>query len=135
MHPHRSIASFCLLLVAACAAGPDDREGAGRGGGVVLQPGAQTFVGSGSFCTRPATIDETAVTRATPEWREMERDSVREGSARHSLLKTAMHQRVLAACRKAARQHGYDLVVRVGDIADSRGLAVEDLTAWVVGAL
>jgi hypothetical protein len=46
-----------------------------------------------------------------------------------------MHDRVIAACRKAALQQGNDLVVRAGDIADSRGLPVADLTALVVGSL
>ncbi len=75
------------------------------------------------------------MTAATPERREIERDGVREGSARHSLLQTAMHDRVVAACRKAARHGGNDLVVRAGDIADSRGMQVTDLTAAVVASL
>jgi len=135
MHAHRLAASFCLLLLAACASGPEPNAGAGRGTGVVLQAGARTYLGSASFCSHPATIDENAVTAATPERREIERDGVREGSARHSLLQTAMHDRVVAACRKAARHGGNDLVVRAGDIADSRGMQVTDLTAAVVASL
>lgn len=126
---------FCSAILAACAAPGDAMEGGGRGGGIALQKTALVYLGSGAFCTRPATIDAAAVTAATAEWQEIQRDKVREGSARHSLLRTAMHERILGACRKAAQEHGCDLVVRAGDIADARGLAVADLTSAVVRSL
>ena len=134
--PHLAL-SFAFLLT-GCAAGPEKKTEdfkAARGLGVTLQSTAVTYVGSGSFCTRPATIDAGKVTAATKEWQEIQRDAVREGSARHSLLKSAMHERILGACKKAAKDQGCDLVVRAGDIADSRGLVVADLTAAVLGSL
>lgn len=134
--PRLAPALFCsLFLFAACATPDDKAAGSGRGGGVALQKTALVYVGSGAFCTRPATIDAAAVAAATTEWQEIQREKVREGSARHSLLKTAMHERILSACRKAAQERGYDLVVRAGDIADPRGLTVADLTTAVVGSL
>jgi Skp family chaperone for outer membrane proteins len=102
---------------------------------VALQRGAQTFVGSAAFCTRPATIDAAVVAAATPEWREMQRDGVQDGSARHALLKSRMHERIVAACKRVAQAEGCDLVVRSGDIADNRGLPVVDLTAPLLRGL
>jgi hypothetical protein len=129
---------FLMLVLAACSTATDqpaEELAAGRGGGVVLHGSAVTYVGSGSFCTRPATIDVATVLAATPEWREIQRDGVAEGSARHALLKAGMHNRVVAACRKAASARGNDLVVRAGDIADARGLPVTDLTSAVLSSL
>ncbi len=125
-------------LLLGCSSAPDlasTEGGSGRGLGVTLQNGAFTYLGSGSFCTSPATIDPERVTAATKEWLEIQRDGVREGSARHTMLKNAMHDRVIAACRKAAKAQGCDLVVRAGDIADPRGLPVTDLTAAVIRSL
>jgi hypothetical protein len=127
-----------LLLLTACSAGPEPGTkslSAGRGLGVALTRTAVTYVGSASFCTRPGTIDAARVASATKEWREIERDVVREGSARHALLKAAMHDRILGACRKAAKTEGCDLVVRAGDIADARGLPIADLTSTVINSL
>ena len=132
------LSSGVLLLSVACSStAPPADEGfaSGRGLGIALHKGAMAYVGSGSFCTRPATIDAAVVTAATPEWQEIQRDAVREGSARHSLLKSSMHDRVVAACRKAAQAEGCDLVVRTGDIADSRGMQVVDLTPVVLRGL
>lgn len=136
--PSRTVTLLPLLLLVACAATADPQEegfGSARGPGVTLHKGAQVYLGSAGFCSRPATIDAAAVMAATPEWREIQRDGVREGSARHSLLRTAMHERIVAACKKAAQTQGNDLVVRNGDVADARGVAVADLTAAVVRVL
>ncbi|MBL9076791.1 MAG: hypothetical protein JNL08_04760 [Planctomycetes bacterium] len=137
--PFRRLVALCLFaLTYACAAGPnpDDLEGGGRGGaGVVLRRGAVTYVGNAGFCSRPATIDLGVVEAATPEWRELRREGVTEGSARHALLKARMHDRIVAASRKVALATGNDLVVRSGDVQDARSLVVEDLTRRVSAEL
>lgn len=109
--------------------------GFGMSRGVALATGAVAYVGSGSFCSRPATFDFAAVRGATPEWQEIQRDGVREGTARHSLLKAALHERVVAAAQRVAKLHGYDLIVRAGDIADPRGLPVADATPQMLTAM
>lgn len=131
----RAASPFLWLLAAACAAGGEPPPGAGRGLGVVLAKEAQVYVGTASFCSKPATIDADTVAAATPEGKDIEREGVRPGSARHALLRAALHRRVVAACRKAAERTGRDLVVRHGDIADHQGLEVVDLTAEVMQQL
>lgn len=134
----RATTFFLPMLLVACATGGDthaDEGSVGRGLGVRLRTGAVVYCGSGAFCSRPATVDAAVVTAATPEWSEIQRDGVREGSARHSLLKAAMHDRIVAACKKAAMAEGQDLVVRSGDVDDARGMTVVDLTAAVVRSL
>lgn len=103
--------------------------------GVGLATGAVAYAGSGAYCSRPATFDFAAVRQATAEWQEIQRDGVREGSARHSLLKAAMHERIVGAAQKVAKTHGYDLIVRTGDIADPRGLPVVDATQQMLTTL
>ncbi|MEZ6037901.1 MAG: hypothetical protein R3F29_10500 [Planctomycetota bacterium] len=135
----RSSLLVLVSLVAGCA-GPREQmvdpgdAGVSREPPVRLRAGAQTFVGS-QWCSRPATIDLEVVRRATAEWREIEREGVREGSARHGLLRMAMHRRIVAACEAVALAEARDLVVRAGDIVDARGLQVVDLTAAVTAAL
>lgn len=126
-----------LALLAACANVDEHRQGGigQKGGGVRLQRGAQPIVGSAAFCTQPATISMSRVEVATPEGREIRRDNVQPGSARYQLLQARMQQRIRRVCQQVARDAGRDLVVRAGDIADRRGLQVEDLTADVVQAM
>jgi hypothetical protein len=128
-----------VFLACGCASADrsaDDLEGGfGMSRGVGLASGAVAYVGSGGFCSRPATFDFAAVRAATPEWREIQRDGVSEGSARHSLLKAALHERIVAAAQRVAKLQGYDLIVRVGDIADPRGLPIADATQQVLAAL
>lgn len=131
----RRTAIVLCWLMAACASASDGEVGAGRGGGVALRRGALTYVGNATFCSRPATIDAVAAAAATNEQREIDRERVAEGSARHALLTARMHDRIVAAARKAAQARGCDLVVRDGDIADARGLAIVDLTPAVVAEL
>ena len=46
-----------------------------------------------------------------------------------------MNSRIVRVCTEVARDEGRDLVVCVGDIADARGLQVQDLTALVLAAM
>tara|TARA_R110002096_G_scaffold14563_12_gene50515 strand:+ start:1958 stop:2380 length:423 start_codon:yes stop_codon:yes gene_type:complete len=124
------------VLGVACAGASDMRqegqgEGAGDSRGVVLIRDAQTLFGTAAYCSSPATIDLAKAEAATPEGREIAVANVARGSARYRLLRSAMHIRLVAVCSQVARRDGFDLVVRDGDIADARGLAVGDLTAGV----
>lgn len=121
-----------VLLSAACAGASDMRQGSqGDSGGVVLIRDAQILFGTAAYCSQPATIDLAKVEAATPEGREIVASDVSSGSAHYRILRSAMHNRLIAACSELARRDGFDLVVRVGDIADARGLHVGDLTAAV----
>jgi len=133
----RRAALLALGLLAACGGVRERGQGelGQTGGGVRLSRGAQTIVGSAAFCTQPATISKAQVQAATPEGQEIRRENVQPGSARYKLLESRMHQRILRVCQRVAREAGCDLVVRSGDIADARGLQVQDLTADVVQAM
>ena len=109
--------------------------GGAKGLGVTLASGAIAYAGSSAFCSRPATLDAVKVRAATPEAVAIRRDGVQAGSARWSLLQTAMHERMLRAADRVAKQGGFDLIVRHGDIADARGLEVADVTAAMIAAL
>lgn len=128
----RSLWIAIVLLSAACA-GASDMRGASPADskGVVLIRDAQILFGAAAYCSQPSTIDLAKVEAATPEGREIVAANVSSGSARYRILRSAMHNRVITACSQVARSDGFDLVVRVGDIADDRGLHVGDLTATV----
>ncbi len=105
-----------------------------RGGGLVqLAPDAVIYFGNAYTSTRPAVIDLGRVRDATPEWRTIQQDGVRQGSARHGILLGEMDHRIKEAVTRAARAQGRDLVVRRGDIRDPGGLPVADLTDVVIG--
>lgn len=127
----RSVVWLLILALAACAGSAERRmeQSPGKEAGIVLARDAQVLFGTAAFCTQPATIDLAKIEAATPEGRQLER--VRSGTAQHRILRSAMHKRIVAACAQVARDDGFDLVVRDGDIADARGLRVGDMTAAV----
>lgn len=102
---------------------------------VALKKDASVYIGSASNTTAPATIDVSKVREATPEWKTIQAEGVRPGSARYLLLDAEMDKRIRAAVRAAAADNGKDLVVAAGDIDDKKGKEVADLTASVIGKL
>lgn len=102
---------------------------------VDLKRDAVVYFGSASNTSAPAAIDETKVREATPEWQKIQSEGVRRGSARYILLTSEMDKRIRAAAQRAASDAGQDLIVRSGDIANSRGKTVTDLTSQVIGHL
>ena len=133
----RALLVATALLLTACQ-GPEGRKEKGApmpGAGVRLVRGAQELVGSAAFCSRPATVGRDKVEQATPEAKELQRDAVPLGSARYRLIRSRMNSRIVRVCTEVARDEGRDLVVCVGDIADARGLQVQDLTALVLAAM
>ena len=133
----RTLLVATALLLAACQGPAGGKEMAAPmpGAGVRLVRGAQELVGSAAFCSRPATVGRDKVEQATPEAAELRRDAVPLGSARYRLIRSRMNSRIVRVCTEVARDEGRDLVVCVGDIADARGLQVQDLTALVLAAM
>lgn len=128
---HPSVMLALAILIAACT-GPSSRQKMSQSQGVKLKKGAQILFGTADYCSRPATVELAKVQAATPEGRSIESTGVSPGSARYRLLRAAMHRRVVTSCAAAARDAGFDLVVRNGDILDARGMTVGDLTAAVL---
>ena len=122
-HPALTLVAALLLAVVASAQG------------VTLRSNSVVFYGSPTTCSQPATIDYKKVRTATPEWQTIRSKGVRKGSARYALLISAMNSRLKRACQSVAEGAGRDCVVRKGDIKDSRGLSVRDLTKGVMSAL
>lgn len=133
----RALFVATALLLTACQgpAGGNEKGAPMPGAGVRLVRGAQELVGSAAFCSRPATVGRDKVEQATPEAKELQRDAVPLGSARYRLIRSRMNSRIVRVCTEVARDEGRDLVVCVGDIADARGLQVQDLTALVLAAM
>ena len=128
------LAACSFLLVAGCHTPESQREGmkvSMPGPGVVLKRGATTYFGSPYNCSRPGAIDLAQVQAATPEWQTITQDRVRRGSARFQLLHRQMHDRIVAAIAQVAKARELDLVVQAGDITDSRGMTVTDITLEV----
>lgn len=133
----RALLVATALLLTACQgpAGHNEKGAPMPGAGVRLVRGAQELVGSAAFCSRPATVGRDKVEQATPEAKELQRDAVPLGSARYRLIRSRMNSRIVRVCTEVARDEGRDLVVCVGDIADARGLQVQDLTGLVLAAM
>jgi hypothetical protein len=109
--------------------------GAAPAQGVGLKKDAVVYCGSASNTTAPATIDDEKVRDATPEWKTIQSEGVKKGTARYKLLVADMHKRIRAAVKAAAGHTSHDLVVNRGDIEDARGKEVADLTAEVIARL
>jgi Skp family chaperone for outer membrane proteins len=104
-------------------------------GQVTLKRGAVVYHGSASNTTAPATIEETTVRDATPEWRKIQAEGIDPESAHGRQLLSQMHTRIRAAVRAVAVAEGRDLVVNRVDLLDARGREVVDLTRQVVAQL
>ena|ERR1041384_4801971 len=103
--------------------------------GVGLKKDAVVYCGSASNTTAPACIDEEKVRDATPEWKTIQSEGVKKGTARYKLLVADMHKRIRAAVKAAAGHTSHDLVVNRGDVEDARGKDVVDLTSEVIARL
>lgn len=102
---------------------------------VDLKTDSVVYFGSASNTSAPATIDEQKVREATQEWKTIQAEGVRRGSARYILLTAEMDKRIRDAAQKAAAAASKDLIVRSGDITNNRGKTVTDLTTNVVANL
>lgn len=124
----RLVSAAALLLAAVAFA----RAGYAQ---VDLKSDAVVYFGSASNTSAPATIDEQKVREATQEWKTIQAEGVRRGSARYMLLVAEMEKRIRDAAQRAAAAASKDLVVRTGDITQANGRAVTDLTANVIANL
>lgn len=102
---------------------------------VSLKQDAVVYFGSAANTSAPAMLDEARVRDATPEWRTIQAEGVKPGSARYRLLVADMEKRIRGAVKAAAGGFGRDLVVRSGDIEDRQGKDVSDLTDEVISKL
>jgi len=102
---------------------------------VTLKKGAKVYHGSAANTTAPATVKETTVRAATPEWKKIEDEGIDPQSARGKQLITKMNKRISRAIKSVADTESRDMVTRKKDMKDDRGRTVEDLTAKVVAKI
>ena len=121
-------AAFALLASTAATWAQDAQ-------GIETRSGAVVLYGNTTRTTQPAQIDYKKVRAKTPEWKTIRSKGVQPGSARYSLLTSAMAKRIRDACRKVAEDSGRDCVVRKGDVKDANGLTVVDITGEVTQRL
>ena len=119
------ICSFVLSLLFATSAM----------GQVSLKKKAVVYVGSAANTSAPATVLETKVRGATPEWKKIKAEGIDTTSARGKQLITKMNQRIRKAVQAVADSEGRDMVTRAKDMKDDRGKPVADLTDLVVTEL
>lgn len=99
---------------------------------VGVKRGAVIYHGSAANTSAPATIDETRVRDATPEWKKMQAEGIAPDSAQGKQLVAQMNQRIRDAAKSVASSESRDLVTRKDDIVDKQGRDVVDLTDKVV---
>ena len=85
--------------------------------------------------TSPASVDFMVLVKATPEWRRIRSQRVREGSGRYDLLLARMNQRLRGLIAQIAEDQGCDCVFRTRDLKESNGLPVVNLTKAVLRGL
>jgi Skp family chaperone for outer membrane proteins len=112
---------FALLLVAAALVGQ-----------VGVKKGAVVYHGSASNTSAPATVQESKVKEATPEWKRIQAESIDTESAHGKQLLVQMNNRIREAVKSVADSEGRDMVTRKDDITDAQGRSVVDLTDKVV---
>lgn len=107
----------------------------GFGQGISIKRSGVVFYGATANCSQPASIHWNKVRGATLEWKTIHADGVRRGSGRYDLLISDMNGRIKRAAAAAADAADRDCVVRHGDVKNSNGLKVADLTNKVIAEL
>jgi len=99
---------------------------------VTVKKGAVVYVGSASNTTAPATVKESKIKEATPEWKKIQAESIDVDSAQGKQLLVQMNNRIREAIKDVAKAESRDMVTRGCDITDKQGRDVVDLTDKVV---
>jgi hypothetical protein len=99
---------------------------------VTVKKGAVVYHGSASNTSAPATIQESKVKEATPEWKKIQAEGIDTDSAQGKQLLVAMNNRIKEAVKAVAETESRDMVTRKCDLTDKQGRDVTDLTEKVV---
>ncbi len=99
---------------------------------VTVKKGAVIYQGSASNTTAPATVNESKVKEATPEWKKIQAEGIDTDSAQGKQLIVQMNNRIREAIKEVAKAEKRDMVTRKDDITDKQGRDVVDLTDKVV---
>ncbi|MBL8754763.1 MAG: hypothetical protein JNK15_15775 [Planctomycetes bacterium] len=99
---------------------------------VGVKKGAVVYHGSASNTSAPATVQESKVKEATPEWKRIQSEGIDTESAHGKQLLVQMNNRIREAVKSVAEAEGRDMVARKDDITDAQGRTVVDLTDKVV---
>ena len=99
---------------------------------VTVKKGAVIYLGSASNTTAPATVKESKVKEATPEWKKIQAENIDVDSAQGKQLIVQMNNRIREAIKDVAKAESRDMVTRKCDITDAQGRDVVDLTDKVV---
>jgi hypothetical protein len=99
---------------------------------VTVKKGAVIYVGSASNTTAPATVKESKVKEATPEWKKIQAEGIDVDSAQGKQLIVQMNNRIREAIKDVAKAEKRDMVTRKCDVTDAQGRDVVDLTDKVV---
>ena len=99
---------------------------------VTVRKGAKVYHGSAANTTAPATVKESKVRAATPEWQKIKGEGIDPQSARGKQLITKMNSRISRAIKSVADVESRDMVTRKKDLKDDRGRTVVDLTDKVI---
>lgn len=102
---------------------------------VTLKSGSKVYFGSEINTTAPASITESKVLEATPEYQRIKREGIKEGSAQYKLLESSARDRIRKAIRDVAIIKQKDLVTRDTDIEDNKGKTVTDITSDVIESM
>lgn len=99
---------------------------------VTVKKGAVIYVGSASNTTAPATVKESKIKEATPEWKKIQAEGIDVDSAQGKQLLVQMNNRIREAIKDVAKAESRDMVTRKCDLTDKQGRDVVDLTDKVV---
>jgi hypothetical protein len=100
--------------------------------GVVMKKAAEVYYGEPSTCSRPATIEFDTLKKVTDEWKRIESEGIKEGTATYTLLMNAIRTKINNAVADFCLSSGHDMVCEEGHIKNSNGLNVEDVTTDIL---
>lgn len=96
--------------------------------GVSMKKGAKVFYGEPSTCSRPATIRFDELKESTDEWKRIQSEGIKEGSATYIILMNTINTKINNAVKDYCKNAVYDMACEEGSIKNSNGLPVNDIT-------
>ncbi len=94
---------------------------------------ASVYWGDAKAFKKPAEVDADRVYAEIAEYKKIRDDDLKPGSVQYELLLSKASRRFLAAVKKAAKKHGYDLVAMPGSVKNADSVA--DISQYVIDAL
>lgn len=96
----------------------------------------QIYYGNAANFEKPATVDYTAIVKATPEYEEIKKKRIESGSAKYWILMSSASGHAVKLISEVGQESDHDLIVSIGYLGKiTPPVPAEDVTKKVLEKL